>query len=104
MAALLHAALARQELRRAERLAHGQGHCRGQGACTSGTFGTDDREQVFEERPKLILYRGCFDGFHALPASVSKTCLNWFDNNKHSVSASAVGRPVDIHVAAPIAL
>ena len=54
--------------------------------------------EVFEEeRPKLIPYRGRFDGFHALPASVSKTCLVRFDNNKYSVSASAVGRPVDIH-------
>ena len=50
-----------------------------------------------EERPHLIPYRGRFDGFHALPASVSKTCLVRFDNNKYSVSASAVGRPVDIH-------
>ena len=49
--------------------------------------------EVFEEeRPKLIPYRGRFDGFHALPASVSKTCLVRFDNNKYSVSASAVGR------------
>ena len=31
-------------------------------------------------------------------ASVSKTCLVRFDNNRYSVSASAVGRPVDIHV------
>src|SRR5208283_1769356 len=31
------------------------------------------------------------------PASVSKTCLVRFDNNKYSVSASAVGRPIDIH-------
>ena len=54
--------------------------------------------EVFEEeRPKPIPYRGRFDGFHALPASVSKTCLVRFDNNKYSVSASAVGRPVDIH-------
>ena len=54
--------------------------------------------EVFEEeRPKLIPYRGRFDGFHALPASVSKTCLVRFDNNGYSVSASAVGRPVDIH-------
>src|SRR5580700_9290396 len=50
-----------------------------------------------EERPKLIPYRGRFDGFHALPASVSKTCLVRFDNNKYSVNASAVGRPVEIH-------
>ena len=54
--------------------------------------------EVFEEeRPKLIPYRGRFDGFHALPASVSKTCLVRFDNNKYSVNASAVGRPVEIH-------
>jgi transposase len=50
-----------------------------------------------EERPKLVGYRGRFDGFHALPASVSKTCLVRFDNNKYSVNASAVGRPVEIH-------
>ena len=54
--------------------------------------------EVFEEeRPKLVPYRGRFDGFHALPASVSKTCLVRFDNNKYSVNASAVGRPVEIH-------
>src|SRR5271167_1046899 len=54
--------------------------------------------EVFEEeRPNLVPYRGRFDGFHALPASVSKTCLVRFDNNKYSVSASAVGRPVEIH-------
>ena len=54
--------------------------------------------EVFEEeRPKLVPYRGRFDGFHALPASESKTCLVRFDNNKYSVSASAVGRPVEIH-------
>jgi uncharacterized protein (DUF427 family) len=44
------------------------------------------------ERPKLIPYRGRFAA-----ASVSKTCLVRFDNNRYSVSASAVGRPVDIH-------
>jgi transposase len=54
--------------------------------------------EVFEEeRPKLVPYRGRFDGFHESPASVSKTCLARFDNNKYSVSASAVGRPVEIH-------
>jgi hypothetical protein len=53
--------------------------------------------EVFEEeRPKLIAYRGRFDGFHAHQASVSKTCLVRFDNNKYSVSASAVGRPVEV--------
>jgi hypothetical protein len=54
--------------------------------------------EVFEtERPRLVPYAGRFDGFHALPASVSKTCLVRFDNNKYSVAAGAVGRPVEIH-------
>ena len=49
---------------------------------------------VFEdERPTLVPYAGRFDGFHAVPASVSKTCLVRFDNNRYSVSAHAVGRP-----------
>lgn len=53
-------------------------------------------EMFEDERPKLIAYRGRFDGFHALTASVSKTCLVRFDNNRYSVNASAVGRPVEI--------
>ena len=54
--------------------------------------------EVFEaERPKLVPYAGRFDGFHEVPASVSKTCLVRFDNNKYSVAASAVGRPVEVH-------
>src|SRR5213596_3013022 len=53
--------------------------------------------EVFEaERPQLVRYAGPFDGFHATPASVSKTCLVRFDNNKYSVSSRAVGRPVEI--------
>jgi transposase len=52
---------------------------------------------VFEaERGRLVPYAGRFDGFHAVPASVSKTCLVRFDNNRYSVSAHAVGRPVEI--------
>src|SRR4051794_8413494 len=52
---------------------------------------------VFEdERPTLVPYAGRFDGFHAVPASVSKTCLVRFDNNRYSVSAHAVGRPVEV--------
>jgi transposase len=50
-----------------------------------------------EERGKLVGYRGRFDGFHAVPASVSKTCLVRFDNNKYSVFSRAVGRPVEVH-------
>jgi transposase len=53
--------------------------------------------EVFEaERPKLVPYAGRFDGFHAVTASISKTCLVRFDNNKYSVAASAVGRPVEV--------
>jgi transposase len=53
--------------------------------------------EVFEaERPSLVGYAGRFDGFHAVPASISKTCLVRFDNNRYSVAASAVGRPVEI--------
>jgi hypothetical protein len=58
--------------------------------------------EVFEaERPKLVRYAGRFDGFHAVSASVSKasvskTCLVRFDNNKYSVAASAVGHPVEV--------
>jgi transposase len=53
-------------------------------------------EAFEEERPNLVPYAGRFDGFHAVQASVSKTCLVRFDNNKYSVAASAVGRPVEI--------
>jgi hypothetical protein len=53
--------------------------------------------EAFEaERPSLVPYAGRFDGFHAVPASISKTCLVRFDNNRYSVSAHAVGRPVEI--------
>ena len=53
-------------------------------------------EQFEAERPSLVPYAGKFDGFHAVPASVSKTCLVRFDNNRYSVSAHAIGRPVEI--------
>ncbi|ESZ03779.1 transposase [Mesorhizobium sp. L2C085B000] len=49
-----------------------------------------------EERDKLVEYRGPFEGFHTVPASVSKTCTVRFDNNKYSVLSTAVGRPVEI--------
>jgi transposase len=53
--------------------------------------------QVFEaERPQLVPLVGPFDGFRAIQASVSKTCLVRFDNNKYSVASRAVGRPVEI--------
>ena len=54
--------------------------------------------EVFEdERPALIPYPGPFDGFHATTVAVSKTCLVRFDNNRYSVMARAIGRPVDVH-------
>nr|CAD6438684.1 IS21 family transposase [Rhizobium sp. Q54] len=54
--------------------------------------------QMFEaERGSLVPYVGPFDGFHCVPASVSKTCTVRFDNNKYSVLSTAVGRPVEVH-------
>ena len=54
--------------------------------------------QMFEaERPHLVGYAGPFDGFHSVPAAVSKTCTVRFDNNKYSVISTAVGRPVEVH-------
>jgi transposase len=53
--------------------------------------------EAFEaEREQLVPYCGGFDGFHAVAATVSKTCLVRFDNNRYSVQASAVGRPVEV--------
>src|ERR1700684_2874341 len=53
--------------------------------------------QVCEaERAQLVPIGSPFDGFHATQASVSKTCLVRFDNNRYSVSSRAVGRPVEI--------
>jgi len=49
-----------------------------------------------DERASLVPYVGPFDGFHAVPASVSKTCLVRFDKNRYSVDGRAVGRPVEI--------
>ena len=53
--------------------------------------------RAFEaERPSLVPYPGRFDGFHAVPVSISKTCLIRFDNNRYSVMAGAVGRPAEV--------
>ena len=55
--------------------------------------------EVFEEeRPRLVPYAGRFDGFHAVPASVSKTCLVRCGSNRYSVDARAVGRAVEVRV------
>jgi hypothetical protein len=69
----------------------------GQGASRTPRSADKTVWEVFEaERPSLVPYVGPFDGFHAVPASVSKTCLVRFDNNRYSVDARAVGRPVEI--------
>ena len=53
--------------------------------------------EVYEqERAYLMAYRGSFDGFHAVEAAVSKTCLVRFDRNQYSVECRAVGRTVDV--------
>jgi transposase len=66
--------------------------------------------QMFEaERPHLVPSAGCFNGFHASTAAVSKTCrtskftqlvptklLVRFDNVRYSVTSRAVGRPVEV--------
>jgi len=54
------------------------------------------REMFKAERSSLVPYAGPFDGFHAVPASISKTCLVRFDNNRYSICASAVGRPAEV--------
>lgn len=53
-------------------------------------------ERFEAERAALVPYAGRFDGFHAVPASVSSTCLVRFDNNRYSVAASAIDRPVEV--------
>src|SRR6201988_5046622 len=53
--------------------------------------------EMFEaERPSLVRCTGRLDWSHAVPAFVSKTCLDPFRNNRYSVTASAVGRPVEV--------
>ena len=52
--------------------------------CPHPVFKDKTMWQVFEEeRPFLMAYRGPFDGFHAVEAGVSKTCLVRFDNHHY---------------------
>ena len=96
---VLHPAAALQDLRRAgQRLALGPVRRLRPASSPPGVQGQDclagaSRTSV---RP-WSAHRGPFDGFHAVPASVSKTCLVRFDSNKYSVAARAVGRPVEVH-------
>src|SRR5271155_4832551 len=66
----------------------------GESARPSGAARADDLGGLRRGTAEADPVRG---RFHTLPASVSKKCLVRFDNNRYSVSASAVGRPVDIH-------
>jgi hypothetical protein len=59
----------------------------------AGCKGSEEPNHRNRGRP----YAGRFDCFHAVQASVSKTCLVRFDNKKYSVAACAVGRPVEVH-------
>ena len=53
--------------------------------------------QVFEaERPSLAPIPDGSTDFMPCRPCVSKTCLVRFDNNRYSVAASAIGRPVEI--------
>jgi transposase len=53
--------------------------------------------EVFEEeRAALVPWQGLFDGYAETTAAVSKTCLVSFERNRYSVSAEAVGRPVQV--------
>jgi transposase len=53
--------------------------------------------EVFqEEQAALVALQVPFQGFHEVTAAVSKTCLVSFDRNRYSVSAKAVGRPVQL--------
>jgi hypothetical protein len=45
----------------------------------------------------LVPYAGRFDGFHAVPASVSKTCLVRFDNKQVLCGSESGGRLVEVH-------
>ena len=75
--------------RQMRRLRQGAPPCR---AAASARSGRCSRRSA----ASLVAYRGPFDGFHCVPASVSKTCTVRFDNNKYSVLSTAVGRPVEI--------
>ena len=53
--------------------------------------------QVWEdERAALTAFAGPFDGFHAVEATASATCLVSFDRNRYSVMARAARRAIQI--------
>ena len=95
--ALLHAAAAGQELRRAERLAARPVRRLRQGASPSRARATrrSGRCSRRSARASCPMPAASTASTPCRP-SVSKTCLVRFDNNRYSVAASAVGRPVEI--------
>src|SRR5438132_399878 len=62
----------------------------------------ETQEMVFDAHDRAFALfkgtcgRGIYDNMKTAVASVSKTCLVRFDNNKYSVAAGAVGRPVEV--------
>lgn len=78
------------------------------GACTRGIYNNasrafapgvvrlDDLGGGRGGAAEPVPYAGRFDGFHAVPASASKTYLERFNNNRYSLAAHAVGRPVEV--------
>ena len=94
---VLHPAAALQDLRRAQRLALGPVRRLRPASSPPGVQGQDCLAGVRGRASVPGRLSRPFDGFHAVPASVSKTCLVRFDSNKYSVAARAVGRPVEVH-------
>ena len=85
-----------QSLRRHELLADGPLR-RVVTAPPSPRLATGQSEEMFEtERPRPRAYVGPFDGFRAVPASVSRPASSGFDNNRLLGTASAVDVPVEI--------
>jgi hypothetical protein len=62
---------------------------------------SDSLGAVRGEAPEPGSDAGRFDGFHSVPASVSNFCLLRFDNDRYSVSAHAIGRPVERRLRLP---
>ena len=54
-----------------------------------------------DERASLVHYVGPVDGFHAVPAAVSKTCLVRFDKNRYSVDGRVMPKACLRHDRSP---
>ena len=85
--------------------AHDRGFAFFRGACTRGIYDNMKtavdavfvgKERRFNRRFLQMCGHYLVEPTACTPAAVSKTCLVRFDNNKYSVPARAVGRPVEI--------